>query len=134
MFVQPYFELSLQIQCSSMATKMMASASMNEPQSTGEKSVRELWSDAAEEFERICKRSLREGEIRSFDDLQNKIEQTQDADENIDDAQKTKRSKAKEMGLKSLKYLKVLVGVAAQASSLVGAGLPRSFSRDKRHR
>ncbi|KAJ6504135.1 hypothetical protein C8R47DRAFT_178200 [Mycena vitilis] len=80
--------------------------------------VKEMWEDAAKDFESICGQSLQKGEVKNFDDLQKKIESTNDlkaTDEGKDETQE----KSTKLGLKLLKYLKVLVGVATEASSLI---------------
>ncbi|KAJ7678121.1 hypothetical protein DFH06DRAFT_1291418 [Mycena polygramma] len=80
--------------------------------------MKEMWEDAAKAFESICGQSLQKGEVKNFDELQKKIESSSDlkaTDEEKEDTQE----KSKKLGLKLLKYLKVLVGVATEASSLV---------------
>lgn len=74
---------------------------------------------AATAFETICGESLRKGEVKSFQDVKRKIETTWDQEWTDDPEVKRKREKAKSVGLESLEYMKLLVGVASQASSLV---------------
>ncbi|KAI1779641.1 hypothetical protein F4818DRAFT_400079 [Hypoxylon cercidicola] len=84
----------------------------------GEVSVKELWAEAAKAFEEICGESLQRGDVKGFDDVQKKIEDASKASYGID-AEEDKWEKAKNVGLKSLKYLKMLVGAASQASSFI---------------
>ena len=82
--------------------------------------MEDLWAEAAIEFERICGVSLQKGEVKSFDDVQKKIQSVSKASYGTKDGDdKEKWDKAKDLGLKSLKYLKMLVGVASQASGFV---------------
>lgn len=81
--------------------------------------MKELWDEAAKEFENICGVSLQTGNIRSFEDLQRKVENTNNTSSRLEDGEKAKRDKAKSVGLTSLKCLKLLVGFASQASSVV---------------
>ncbi|KAJ7619316.1 hypothetical protein FB45DRAFT_1095358 [Roridomyces roridus] len=78
--------------------------------------MQNMWDRASEEFRDICGESLtRPGsEITSFEDVQRRIE---DAGLAVAENDKLKWDKAKKVGLKSLKYLKVLVGVISQASA-----------------
>lgn len=79
----------------------------------GEASMEEIWAAASRDFERVCGMSLKNGDVKSFDDVQRRIERSGNAEtEDNWDA-------AKSLGLKSLKFLKTLVGAASQASSLV---------------
>lgn len=80
----------------------------------------EIWIKAAKAFEEICGESLQRGDIKGFDDVRKKIEgggeaSTSDADPDHE----AKWKKAKSAGLLSLQYLKLLVGAASKASSLV---------------
>jgi hypothetical protein len=83
--------------------------------------MEEMWAEAAKEFENICGKSLQNGNVKGFDDLQKKIEGVNTSTYGADTAQEAKWQKAKGVGLTSLKYLKMLVGTAAQASSFVSA-------------
>jgi hypothetical protein len=85
----------------------------------GEASMKEMWLEAARAFETICGKSLREGEVKSFESLQSKIESSCKASYGIDADENDKWDKAKSVGLTSLKFLKMLLGAANQASSLV---------------
>lgn len=80
-------------------------------------SMQEIWDQAAQEFEQICGKSLQNGEVKSFDDVQRAIEESGKASYRAEPEDKW--DKAKSVGLLSLKYLKVLVGAASQASSFV---------------
>ncbi|KAI1089944.1 hypothetical protein F5B19DRAFT_351940 [Rostrohypoxylon terebratum] len=81
-------------------------------------SMKEMWDAAAKAFEEICGESLQRGDIRGFQDVQMKIEAINKASfAPAEDADKW--DKAKSIGLKSLKFLKMLVGAASQASSLI---------------
>ena len=81
-------------------------------------SMEKLWAEAAKEFERICGKSLRRGEIKDFDDVQRRIEGACKGGYGVGEADR-KWEKAKDGGLEWLGYLKMLVGVASKASSLV---------------
>ncbi|KAI0139513.1 hypothetical protein F4776DRAFT_592485 [Hypoxylon sp. NC0597] len=84
----------------------------------GETAMKEMWADAAKAFEDICGESLQRGDVKGFDDVQRKIEGVSKA--SYEDAgQEDKWEKAKSVGLKSLKYLKLLVGAASQVSSFI---------------
>jgi hypothetical protein len=90
---------------------------MKPPEGLGEMS--KMWAEAARAFESICGESLQKGEVKNFDDVQRKIESSSKASYGLDAEQEDKWDKAKSMGLQSLKYLKMLVGAASQASSFV---------------
>lgn len=85
----------------------------------GQASMKEMWDAAAKAFESICGESLQKGEVKSFDEVQRKIESTCKASYGLDGGEDDKWDKAKSVGLQSLKYLKMLVGAASQASSFV---------------
>ncbi|KAF7368172.1 putative neutral amino acid permease protein [Mycena venus] len=78
-----------------------------------------MWAEAAKAFESICGESLQKGDVKNFDDVQRKIESSSKASYGLDVEQDDKWDKAKSVGLQSLKYLKMLVGAASQASSFV---------------
>lgn len=83
-------------------------------------SMQHLWDLAAKDFESICGESLQKGEVKSFDDVQNRIRDAHQGPQAADEGdQSAKWAKAKSVGLESLKYLKMLVGAASQASSFV---------------
>jgi len=83
------------------------------------KEMEEMWAEAAKAFEKICGESLQQGDVRGFDDVQKKIEAAGEASYGLDAGPEDKWEKAKSVGLKSLKYLKLLVGAASQASMFV---------------
>ena len=85
----------------------------------GDSPMEEMWAAAAQAFESICGESLRKGDVKSFDDVQEKIENSGQMDFGIDAGPEDNWEKAKSVGLESLKYLKMLVGAASQASSFV---------------
>ncbi|KAJ7619351.1 hypothetical protein FB45DRAFT_156779 [Roridomyces roridus] len=76
--------------------------------------LKEMWEMAAKEFEKICGESLTRGEIKGFEDVQKRIEK---ASYEPDAEPEDKWDKAKNVGLKSLTYLKLLVGAVSQVSS-----------------
>ncbi|KAJ7292752.1 hypothetical protein C8J57DRAFT_1043303 [Mycena rebaudengoi] len=78
-----------------------------------------MWAEAAKAFESICGESLQKGDVKNFDDVQRKIESSSKASYGLDPEQEDKWDKARSVGLQSLKYLKMLVGAASQASSFV---------------
>ncbi|UKZ83102.1 hypothetical protein TrVFT333_010905 [Trichoderma virens FT-333] len=80
--------------------------------------MKEIWDAAAKEFESICGESLQKGQVRSFDDVQKKIKAAGQVSNSADE-ENVKWEKAKSVGLQSLKYLKMLVGAASQASSFI---------------
>ncbi|PTB73692.1 hypothetical protein M440DRAFT_1338792 [Trichoderma longibrachiatum ATCC 18648] len=83
-------------------------------------SMQHLWDLAAKDFESICGESLQKGEVKSFDDVQNRIRDAHQGPQAADEGdQSAKWAKAKSVGLESLKYLKMLVGAASQASSFI---------------
>lgn len=85
----------------------------------GEIGMTAIWDEAIDSFKNICGESLLRGDVRSFDDVQKKIESVSKVASGFDPEQEEKWDKAKRVGLDSLKYLKMLVGVASKASSLV---------------
>ncbi|KAJ2993823.1 hypothetical protein NUW58_g1728 [Xylaria curta] len=85
----------------------------------GKLSLDEIWAEAAKAFESICDQSLKKGEVKSFDDVQKKIESSAKASYGLDADQEDKWDRAKSVGLTSLKYLKMLVGAASQASEFL---------------
>lgn len=78
-----------------------------------------IWDEAINSFKNICGESLLRGDVKSFDDVQKKIERVSKVASGLDPEEEEKWDKAKRVGLDSLKYLKMLVGVASKASSLV---------------
>lgn len=84
------------------------------PQAGENADIKKVWDAAARAFQDICGKSLVAGDVKTFDDVKRTIERKSQTSESDDEW-----AKAKIVGLKSLEYLKVLVGVAAQASSLV---------------
>ncbi|EQB52262.1 NACHT and TPR domain-containing protein [Colletotrichum gloeosporioides Cg-14] len=82
-------------------------------------SMDKIWAEAAASFESICGESLRRGEVKSFEDVQRRIEKTCERASSSGSKPEDKWDTAKTVGLKSLQYLKLLVGAAAQASSLI---------------
>jgi hypothetical protein len=81
--------------------------------------MEDMWAEAAKEFENICGKSLQNGDVKGLDDLRKRIEEDNTATYGADAGREAKWQKAKDMGLTSLKYLKMLVGAASQASSFV---------------
>lgn len=91
---------------------------MDKKLSGQEMSMKEMWDAAAKAFEEICGESLQRGDIKGFNDVQMKIEAINKA--SFGPAEEAdKWNKAKSVGLKSLKFLKMLVGAASQASSII---------------
>ena len=86
----------------------------------GETVMMGIWHDAAKSFEKICGKSLlTRGDVKSFDDVE-KIIQNINQGKRVDSPeQKGDWDEVKRVGLTSLKWLKVIVGLASQASSLV---------------
>ncbi|KAG6354262.1 hypothetical protein INS49_004867 [Diaporthe citri] len=84
----------------------------------GEIGMTAIWDEAIDGFKDICGESLLRGDVKSFDDVQKKIESVSKVAGGFDPEQEEKWDKAKRVGLDSLKYLKMLVGVASKASSL----------------
>ncbi|KAH0432134.1 NACHT and TPR domain-containing protein [Colletotrichum camelliae] len=82
-------------------------------------SMDKIWAEAAASFESICGESLKRGEVKSFEDVQRRIEKTCERASISEAKPEDKWDTAKTVGLKSLQYLKLLVGAAAQASSLI---------------
>ncbi|KAI0864938.1 hypothetical protein F4860DRAFT_463830 [Xylaria cubensis] len=96
----------------------MANASLNKPLE-GKFSLDEIWAEAASSFESICGESLKKGEVKTFDDVQRRIESSAKAPYSHNTEQESKWDKAKSVGLESLKYLKMLVGAASQAADFI---------------
>ncbi|KAI1631030.1 hypothetical protein F4809DRAFT_646823 [Biscogniauxia mediterranea] len=83
-------------------------------------SMKDMWAAAAKAFENICGESLHKGEVKSFDDVQRKIEISGRVSVSKDaESENNWSTMAKNVGLKSLKYLRMFVGAASQASSLI---------------
>ncbi|KAJ7200362.1 hypothetical protein GGX14DRAFT_400713 [Mycena pura] len=78
-----------------------------------------MWVEAAKAFESICGESLQKGDVKNFDEVQRKIESSSKVSYGLDTEQKDKWDVAKSLGLQSLKYLKMLVGAASQATLFV---------------
>ncbi|ROW03872.1 hypothetical protein VPNG_07303 [Cytospora leucostoma] len=85
----------------------------------GELSMASLWTEADIRFREICGFSLLQGDVKSFDDLQHNIEEADKKYGTDEGEDKKKWDKAKNVGLKSLEYLKMLVSVASQASGFI---------------
>ncbi|KAI0479393.1 hypothetical protein GGR56DRAFT_634769 [Xylariaceae sp. FL0804] len=83
------------------------------------RSMEEIWAEAAKDFERICGEQLKRGDVRSFEDVQKKIVSGSKASREKDEANGAKWETMKSLGLESLRFLKVLVGTAAQAASFL---------------
>ncbi|OTA04241.1 hypothetical protein A9Z42_0048210 [Trichoderma parareesei] len=100
--------------------QLAGDASSNQPPK-GLLSMQQMWDAAAKDFESICGESLQKGQkVKSFDDVQDKIRNAnQGSSQDGDEEQNAKWEKAKSVGLESLKYLKMLVGAASQASSFI---------------
>ncbi|UZP40549.1 hypothetical protein NXS19_008365 [Fusarium pseudograminearum] len=86
--------------------------------SPDEMSFDDLWDKAAKYFEDVCGKSLRDGNIRTFDDVEKQIEKQNQLYSDSDDKSKNRWEKTKGMGLETLKYLRALLGVASSASSV----------------
>ncbi|KAL2284634.1 hypothetical protein FJTKL_08733 [Diaporthe vaccinii] len=84
----------------------------------GEMGMIAIWDEAMDIFKNICDESLLRGDVKSFDDVQKKIESVSKVASGLDPEHQEKWDKARRVGLDSLKYLKMLVGVASKASSL----------------
>ncbi|KAI0551588.1 hypothetical protein F4679DRAFT_538455 [Xylaria curta] len=96
----------------------MADTTPNKPLE-GKVSLDEIWAEAANAFESICGESLKKGEVKTFDDVQKRIESSAKAPYSHNAEQESKWDKAKSVGLESLKYLKMLVGAASQAADFI---------------
>jgi hypothetical protein len=96
----------------------MADFSVSEMSET-KASFDELWADAARQFEEICGESLQRGDVKSFDDVRKKIENINKQPEDGSDDKDNKWDKVKSVGLQSLQFMKILVGVASQAAAFV---------------
>ncbi|KAK4445818.1 hypothetical protein QBC34DRAFT_332627 [Podospora aff. communis PSN243] len=90
-----------------------------ERKAPGLTTMEELWADAAKKFEEICGQSLQKGDVKGFDDVQKRIESAGMAATKPEDEKAKKWEKAKSVGLVSLRLLKMLVGAASQASSVI---------------
>ncbi|KAJ0122476.1 neutral permease protein [Diaporthe amygdali] len=84
----------------------------------GQPAIKELWDQAAADFETICGKSLRQGRVKTFDDVKRIIEKDRSTTSH-DAVQQDGWEKAKSVGLKTLKCLKLLANVAAQGASLI---------------
>ncbi|KAI9151534.1 hypothetical protein HJFPF1_08740 [Paramyrothecium foliicola] len=84
-----------------------------------EVTMNEIWAEAAKAFESICGESLQRGDVKSFDDVQKKIEEASKISHALGSDEEDKWEKAKSVGFTSLRYLKLLVGAGIQASSFL---------------
>lgn len=100
------------ISLSTMKDQLLSDEPEKKPRS---EVMEEIWVKAEMEFERICGESLKDGEIKSFDDVKRKIENTKVSYEEPED----KWEKARNLGLRSLDLLKMLVGAASLAAQFV---------------
>ncbi|EGR45332.1 uncharacterized protein TRIREDRAFT_111202 [Trichoderma reesei QM6a] len=121
--VVPYpiaYMLTIGLGSSMRGQQLAGDASSNQPPK-GLLSMQQMWDAAAKDFESICGESLQKGhKVKSFDDVQDKIRNAnQGSPQDGDEEQNAKWEKAKSVGLESLKYLKMLVGAASQASSFI---------------
>lgn len=86
----------------------------------GQNAIKELWDQAAKDFETICGKSLRQGKVKTFDDVKTIIQKDRSKPLRASDtSEQDGWEKAKSVGLKSLQCLKLLANVAAQGASLV---------------
>ncbi|KAI1172030.1 hypothetical protein F4777DRAFT_23270 [Nemania sp. FL0916] len=99
-----------------MSSKQLSDV-VQEQSSEPELSVEQMWAEAAKSFEAICQKSLKRGDIKSFDDVREKIENSKNPAKDNDPPDKW--NKAKRVGLESLKWMKLLVGAATQASGFI---------------
>ncbi|KAH8880886.1 hypothetical protein GQ53DRAFT_736167 [Thozetella sp. PMI_491] len=83
-----------------------------------EKTISEMWADAQVEFERLSRKPLDRGPLKSFEDVQAEIELRGDPGYS-DDNKKDGWDRTKSVGLKVLHCLKLLAGVATQVSAEV---------------
>lgn len=100
-----------------MATQQSAKPDAKPP--SGGAAIDDLWDEAAKSFEEICGKSLQKGKVKSFDDVQRTIENNGQGIASGDSSHQAEWDTAKNIGLQSLKYLKLLVSVAAQGASFV---------------
>lgn len=84
----------------------------------GNEVIKEMWIEAAQEFEKICGQSLEKGKFKSFDDVRKEIESTEKASY-VDNLNKDKWDRAKDAAIKVLRGLKHLIGMASGAVSFV---------------
>ncbi|KAK0619086.1 hypothetical protein B0T14DRAFT_554464 [Immersiella caudata] len=100
-------------------TGQSANSTPVERKAPGLTTMEELWADAAKKFEDISGQSLLRGDVKGFDDVQKRIETAGQAATLPEDEKAKKWEKAKNVGLVSLRLLKMLVGAASQASSVI---------------
>lgn len=87
-------------------------------------SLDEIWAEAQRQFQDICGQSLQRGDVKSFDDVRRKIENLDKQLNGASDEQEDRWDKAKNVGLQSLKLIKMLIGAASQAATFVGYTTP----------
>lgn len=87
-------------------------------------SLDEIWAEAQRQFQEICGQSLQRGDVKSFDDVRRKIENLDTQLNGASDGQGDRWDKAKDVGLQSLKLIKMLIGAASQAVTLVSYTTP----------
>lgn len=102
-----------------MAEKRSLASAEARVQLEGYPSMDELWIEATAAFEIICGESLQRGQVKSFEDVQAKIESgTYGSLQYVAEPQ-DKWDRAKSFGLQSLRCLKMLVGAASLATTFV---------------
>lgn len=83
--------------------------------------MQEQWDEAMEYFDKICRKSLNNCEIKNFEDIEEKIKDmsTSKAQTDGDKKQKQRWTKMKSVSLVSLKCLKILLAAASNVASFV---------------
>jgi len=81
--------------------------------------ISSMWGDAKVKFKELTGKSLDQGRMQSFEDVEKEIESRQKPVYPQDNAPTDGWHRAKIAGLKVLRGLKLLVGFATQVSSLV---------------
>jgi hypothetical protein len=82
-----------------------------------EQSLPELWKEAEDRFSRRTGKALKLNPAKTLEDLKKELESQPKEDVG---KQVEAKQRAKEFGLKALKCLKLLGGIASQGASLVG--------------
>lgn len=106
----------------------------------GQASMDDIWDEAAEEFKKICKKALhfKEGDpkykLRTFDDVQKRIEDAGKGVYEPEEIQKGTGKKTREVALRSLSLLKMLVGAAAEVASGIVRSCHPNHGLSLRHR
>lgn len=85
-----------------------------------------IWDEAAQEFNKICGKTLEKGKLKSWDDVRKAIENIEKVSY-VDNSKNNMWDRAKDAGIQVLEGLSFLTSLTSDAASLVGEGSDSSF-------